>query len=252
MINYLPIQSYYSNYGGYGSYRRSLSSSKAPAYSARQQAAINRINASGRPYSASAVSNNSYRSYTVQDKALKNASDNLTASANKLTNVSYSDKSSLLNAVKSFADDYNAALDSASESSNKTVNSAINNMRATMNSASNPLSQYGVSVGSDGKLSVDDKKFMASELSSLKTNFNSPYTFAKAVSAQSSRIGNAAGSSNSDAAYAYNALANLAAAAGYGGYGYGGFGFSGLGSFGGYGSLGGFGSLLNSYYSGLI
>ncbi|NLK96101.1 MAG: hypothetical protein GX275_13105 [Clostridiales bacterium] len=80
-------------------------------------------------------------------------------------------RKSLISAVKKFTEAYNTVLDKASEAeSNSILNTTLSMTKMTRyNKVS--LSGIGINVGSDNKLSVDEKKLKEADMASIKNLF---------------------------------------------------------------------------------
>ena len=102
------------------------------------------------------------------------------------------DKDSIVKAVKDFASDYNALLDSTGKTTNSTVLqrtvSVVNNTKFYQNS----LADVGVTVGKDNKLTVDEEKLKNADVSSVKNLFQGVSSFASTTSSKASMISSAA------------------------------------------------------------
>ncbi len=137
-------------------------------------------------------------------KALKSSADALVATgsksvfnkkeitdANGNTTTDY-DYDAIYKAVKSFADDYNSLIDSAGESdSNSILRRTLSITNGTKKNA-NLLSQVGVTIGENNKLTVDEKTLKAANINDLKSLFSGVGSYAYSVSSTASMINSAA------------------------------------------------------------
>ncbi len=121
------------------------------------------------------------------------------------------DTDKILGAVKDFVKNYNAVLADAAGSKSSTITSDMESLERTTGSNAALLKSVGITADEDGKLSVDETKFKASEMSSVKTLFNGTGSYAYQVSAKASMMnyhaGNEASRANtytSGASYANN------------------------------------------------
>ncbi len=98
------------------------------------------------------------------------------------------DTEAIYKAVSAFAEDYNAVLDAANAADNSTVTNRINTMNNNTLANEKALGKVGITVGEDGKLSVDKDAFMKADMGSVKTLFNGTGSYGYQVSAQASLI----------------------------------------------------------------
>lgn len=137
--------------------------------------------------------------------ALTSKADSLTAAvkkyASKIGGASDEEKTSLQDELYKAASDYvkayNTLIDSASESNNTSVLRNAVSITGATKASSKMLSKMGITVGSDNKLSIDEKKFKEADVSDLKTMFTGYGSY-------SSRISRSAGIINSAATAAVN------------------------------------------------
>lgn len=132
---------------------------------------------------------------------IRTQTDKLTKSAGKLTDSSrnglFADKDNYdpdaaYKAVNEFITDYNNTLDATGKTSNTTVTNAARNMTRMTDIMSNSLSRVGVSVGKNGRLSVDEETFKNTDMDKARSVFGSGGSFARSVSSYSARLGSAA------------------------------------------------------------
>lgn len=137
--------------------------------------------------------------------ALTSKADSLTAAvkkyASKIGGASDEEKTSLQDELYKAASDYvkayNTLIDSASESNNTSVLRNAVSITGATKASSKMLSKMGITVGSDNKLSIDEKKFKEADVSDLKTMFTGYGSY-------TSRISRSAGIINSAATAAVN------------------------------------------------
>ena len=94
------------------------------------------------------------------------------------------DTEAIYKAVSAFAKDYNAVLDAANSADNSTVTNRINTMNNNTLANEKSLNKIGITVGEDGKLSVDKNVFMKADMGSVKSLFNGTGSYGYQVSAQ--------------------------------------------------------------------
>lgn len=102
------------------------------------------------------------------------------------------DKDAIYKAVSDFVSDYNKVIDTVSASDSSTVESALKNMTNITSLYKNSLEKIGISVGSDNKLSVDEKVFKEADINKIKDTFNKEHSFGETVSSQASLVNEAA------------------------------------------------------------
>lgn len=114
------------------------------------------------------------------NQAIATSSDNLVKSLDNLaskdtfkTNSKGEyDTESILSAVKSYASAYNSTVEGAKGSKVSGVSSNVTSLQNTTKTFEKSLSQVGITIGDDGKMSVDENKFKASDMSSVKSLFD--------------------------------------------------------------------------------
>ncbi|MBE5865209.1 MAG: hypothetical protein E7292_03215 [Lachnospiraceae bacterium] len=98
------------------------------------------------------------------------------------------DTAAIYKAVSAFAEDYNAVLDAANSADNSTVTNRVNTMNNTTLANEKSLAKIGITVGEDGKLSVNKDAFMKADMNSVKSLFNGTGSYGYQTSAQASLI----------------------------------------------------------------
>lgn len=148
------------------------------------------------------------------DKLFANGRDSLftkknitTKNEDGTTTTAYDyDRDAIYKAVKSFVDDYNDVLTSGGNSSNTNVLRQTLNMKNNTSVYKNLLSQVGITIGSDNKLSLDEETFKASNMSTVKSIFNGSNSFSYTTSLKASQISYYADRASST--YGYNGSLN--------------------------------------------
>ncbi|MCR4689751.1 MAG: hypothetical protein K5739_00180 [Lachnospiraceae bacterium] len=82
------------------------------------------------------------------------------------------DRDAIYKAVSSFAKDYNQLLETAEQSNNNSVRSTATNMINQTAVYKKALSEMGISVGDDNKLTVDKEKLDKADVNSIKKVFS--------------------------------------------------------------------------------
>ncbi|MBP3284959.1 MAG: hypothetical protein J6M02_05620 [Clostridia bacterium] len=94
----------------------------------------------------------------------------------KTTSMEY-DKEKISSAVKQFVSDYNAVIEKSADTDSTKVMSKTLNMIDNTAIYKDSLSKIGISIGSDNKLTVDEEKFAAADMTSVKSLFNDANSF---------------------------------------------------------------------------
>ena len=139
---------------------------------------------------------------TVALSTVKSEASDLVTSAKKLTATGKDslfaseekyDADATYKTVSNFITQYNDTVDALSKVSSTAVKSAGNHMRNMTNIMSKGLSKVGITVGTDGKLTVDEQKFKTADMSKVKALFNGSSSYAGVVSSAAGRVASQAG-----------------------------------------------------------
>ena len=98
------------------------------------------------------------------------------------------DKEKILGAVKDFAGKYNAVLDKTSKVNSKDVATSTKFMTSMTDTMSKALSKVGMTVGTDGKLSVDEEAFKKADMNSVKSLFAENISYGSQMADKASDI----------------------------------------------------------------
>jgi len=98
------------------------------------------------------------------------------------------DRDAIYSAVSSFAKSYNDTIDAAADSSNSTAKTIASNMSSMTDTMKNALSKVGVSIGTDGVMSVDEDKLKASDVKNVKALFNGQTSYAAQIGKYASQM----------------------------------------------------------------
>lgn len=102
------------------------------------------------------------------------------------------DKDSIASAVKSFVNDYNDVVDQSAKVSSKDVAQQTGYMTSLSNTMSKALSKVGVTVGTDGKMALDEDTLKNADMKDVKSLFSGTYSYASQVANKASAITSAA------------------------------------------------------------
>lgn len=98
------------------------------------------------------------------------------------------DMDKIASAVKSFASGYNDVIDQSSKVNSKDVSQDTKYMSNLTSTMSKSLSKIGISVGADGKLSVNEDTLKKANVSSIKTLFTGTVSYGSQIEDKASSI----------------------------------------------------------------
>lgn len=125
----------------------------------------------------------------------------------KMTTKQY-DTDEIVSAVKSFVEDYNDTLDTTGNILNKNVSRNVSYMEKQTNIYKNSLSEVGITVDANNRLSIDEDKLKNADMITVKSLFNGPYSFASQTSQKANQIQQAAATAANNS-YLYNNTARF-------------------------------------------
>lgn len=102
------------------------------------------------------------------------------------------DTEAIYKAVSKFVSDYNSVLDAADDVNSTSILGKTASMVNATASNEKMLESIGITIGEDNSLSVDKETFMQADMGTVKSLFNSNYSYGYRVSAQASFINFAA------------------------------------------------------------
>ena len=144
---------------------------------------------------ANKIAANGYMTLKSQANTLKDSITSITSKAKDLfatkevDGKATFDSENALKAVQSFVDEYNKLIDNVSDSDDSSI--LRNGVWMTGETAaySKVLSEVGIKVGSDNKLSIDANEFANADISSLNTLFSgNSYSFAGSILSKATTI----------------------------------------------------------------
>lgn len=100
------------------------------------------------------------------------------------------DTDAIYKAVSKFVKDYNSTIESAASSEDSSVLSSTASMVKATKANSNLLADVGISIGSDNKLTIDEKAFKSANMTDVKSIFNGTGSYAYGIASSSSNIYN--------------------------------------------------------------
>ncbi|MBR1599737.1 MAG: hypothetical protein IJ661_12615 [Lachnospiraceae bacterium] len=192
------MSSIYSNLAEYASVRSGAYAKAAKAYYAKVATSESKkANSSEQSESSGSIltgrqaafSNTALSSVKSKASELNDSAKKLTAAGkDSLFSKEGYDKDTVYKAVSDFVGKYNNTLSSVKGTDNVAVNSAANSMTRMTGVMRNSLSEVGISVGTDGRLSVDEEAFKNADESKVKKLFNGSSSYAGVISDSASRI----------------------------------------------------------------
>lgn len=149
---------------------------------------------------------------------LESATSKLSNSAQKLSDAkSYEkeDKDALFESATSFVKSYNELLSASGMSDNKNVTSTTNSITTFSNAFKKSLSEIGITVGDDKKLSIDEKSFKKADVSQIKKLFEGNGSYGGMVKANADTINKTAQTEAKKLSGVYQASGNYSSASYY-------------------------------------
>lgn len=106
---------------------------------------------------------------------VKGAAKKLETAAQELSGMDFdnSSREDLYKAAKQFVSSYNSVVTSASKTDDASIGQSVQWMKESMKSNEKQLEKIGITVGKDGALALDEKKFMAANLSDIQGQMGS-------------------------------------------------------------------------------
>ncbi len=130
---------------------------------------------------------------------MKTQADSLKKSAKELsddalwkqTNGKY-DMDKIAKAVKGFANDYNDTIDQAAKVTSRDVSQQTGFMTSMTKTMSTALSKVGITIGADGKMSVNEDELKKADTKQLKALFSGSASYGAQMEQKASAISSAA------------------------------------------------------------
>ena len=91
-------------------------------------------------------------------------------------------------AVKDFADNYNKVIDQASKVSSKEIAQDMKNMTGMTSTFSKVLGKIGITVGTDGKMTVDEEALKKADTNTIKSLFDGNGTYGSQIADKANSI----------------------------------------------------------------
>ena len=98
------------------------------------------------------------------------------------------DSDAAYKAVNEFVTNYNETVDAAEKAGNANIKTVSDSMVRMTGNMRGSLAKVGVTVGQDGKLSINETDFKNADLKNVRTTFGSNSSYAKMIMSSASRI----------------------------------------------------------------
>lgn len=98
------------------------------------------------------------------------------------------DTDAIFKSVSTFVNDYNNLIEKGSDANTASIKNRITSLTNMSNVNKNLLGRVGISVGTDGKLAIDEEAFKKADMTTVKSLFNGTGSFGYQASAQASLI----------------------------------------------------------------
>lgn len=102
------------------------------------------------------------------------------------------DVEKIVGAVKAFAGEYNDVIDQSEKMTNRSVTQRIRTMKSLNNTMSKSLQKLGITVGDDGKMTVDETALKKADMNTVKSVFYGNYSYSTQMVSKAESINNAA------------------------------------------------------------
>lgn len=126
---------------------------------------------------------------------LKTEADSLKTAAQSLSKADLweeNDTEKIAKAVKNFAKEYNDVITQTGKTSSKDAAQNVQFMNGMTNTMSKALSKVGITVGADGKLSVDEEALGKADTSNIKSLFSGASSYGAQIEKYAGNVASAA------------------------------------------------------------
>ncbi len=103
------------------------------------------------------------------------------------------DDDKVFEALSGYVKNYNSVVDTASATADKSIGNRLDSIKSTTSANEKDLASLGISVGKDGKLSIDKDQFAAGDKSKVQTLFADRRSYASNVNVSAAMIQSTAG-----------------------------------------------------------
>lgn len=178
--------------GSYGKLLKSYYAEQKNTDSTKKTSTVDKLTTIDKTKKQQTVDTTGLSQMKKEADGLKSAADSLNQDDLwKLDDGNY-DVDKIADAVKSFANEYNDVIDQAAKVNSKDVSQSMYYMKSMTNTMSKMLSKVGVSVGTDGKLSVDEDALKKANMTSVKNLFSGSVSYGSQIADKASEISKAA------------------------------------------------------------
>lgn len=150
-----------------------------------------------------AANKNPYATYTANSglSNISKESTELVTAARKLTDTGKNslfagpedyDADAAYKAVNDFVSNYNETLNAVNQTTNTVVNNAAGSMTRMAGVMSGGLSRIGITVGKDGRMSVNEEEFKKAGYDKVKSMLGTSGSFTSLIASSAQRLGSAA------------------------------------------------------------
>ncbi len=102
------------------------------------------------------------------------------------------DTDAIYDAVDDYVTAYNSVVKNGASSTVSSIKSAVSSMKSTTNMNSSALESIGITVSDSGYLSIDEDTFKSSDMSTVKSIFNTTGGYAYTIGSKATTISSAA------------------------------------------------------------
>lgn len=121
----------------------------------------------------------------TQSKSLFKKIDTTDEDGNQIKDY---DMDKIYQGIKSFADNYNATLETAGKSNVSTIQKGVSRMISTTKANEKMLKDIGITIGENNQLSVDESKLKGAEVSKIQSLFNATGSYGYSIGTKASEM----------------------------------------------------------------
>ncbi len=180
-----------------------LSSIRSGAYTKALKAYYGKNNSTNATQKTTALSRNNRLMYEGNSElsVVSKESSELVATAKKLSDTGKDslfsnrekyDADAAYKVVSEFASDYNDTLKAVGSTSNVAVKNAANSMTRMSGIMTKSLGSIGITIGSDGKISVNEETFKGADFDKVKNVLGTNGSYARIIGSSAQRLESAA------------------------------------------------------------
>lgn len=129
-----------------------------------------------------------------QLSSVKSTAKSLETNAKSLAGMDFdeSTKEELYDAVKKVADSFNSVIDSSGKADLASISQSVKWMTDSASVREKQLNKLGITIGTDGKLSVDEDKFKAANLTDIKSMMQGNSSYISSIAQRATGLYNLA------------------------------------------------------------